>query len=155
MRLYEIDNAILDCVDMETGEIIDIDKLNALAIERDAKVSNIACWIKDLKAEAEAIKAEKLNLEKRQKAAENKAEQLKNYLSLCLNGGTFKDARCAISYRKSVATEIAEGFDVNTLPNEYKKITVTADRTAIKEALQNGAKIDGCFLVEKNNIQIK
>ena len=28
MNLYEIDNAILNCVDMETGEIIDMGKLN-------------------------------------------------------------------------------------------------------------------------------
>ena len=155
MNLFEIDDAILACVDLETGDIIDIEKLEALELERDAKISNIACWIKDLKAEAEAIKAEKQNMDKRQKAAENKAEQLKDYLAHYLNGGTYKDARCAISYRKSVSTEIADDLDLNTLPEECKKITIAANKTAIKEALQNGAKIDGCTLVEKSNIQIR
>lgn len=155
MNLFEIDDAILACVDLETGDIIDIVKLEALELERDAKISNIACWIKDLKAEAEAIKAEKQNMDKRQKAAENKAEQLKDYLAYYLNGGTYKDARCAISYRKSVSTEIAEDLDLNTLPEDCKKITIAANKTAIKLALQNGAKIDGCKLVEKSNIQIK
>jgi hypothetical protein len=35
MKLYEIDNAIMDCVDMETGEIIDVERLSALQMERD------------------------------------------------------------------------------------------------------------------------
>ena len=69
MKLYEIDNAILECIDMETGEVIDAEKLDALNIERDAKIENVVLWIKDLKAEAEAIKAEKLTLAERQKVA--------------------------------------------------------------------------------------
>lgn len=50
MTLYEINEAIMACVDVETGEIIDLDRLNALEMERDRKISNVACWIKDLKA---------------------------------------------------------------------------------------------------------
>ena len=41
MNLYEIDAAILDCVDVETGEIFDIDKFEELQLTRDAKVENI------------------------------------------------------------------------------------------------------------------
>lgn len=59
MNLYEIDSAILDCVDAETGEIFDMDKFEELSLTRDAKVENICLWIKNLKAEAEALKAEK------------------------------------------------------------------------------------------------
>ena len=33
--LYEIDQAILDCVDLETGEILDSDRLDALQMERE------------------------------------------------------------------------------------------------------------------------
>lgn len=32
--LYEIDSAIYECVDSETGEVIDEEKLNALMMER-------------------------------------------------------------------------------------------------------------------------
>ena len=35
MKLYEIDNAILECIDMETGEVIDAEKLDALNMERE------------------------------------------------------------------------------------------------------------------------
>jgi len=70
--LYEIDAAIMDCVDTETGEIIDEEKLNSLLMERSAKLEGVALWIKNLDSDATAIRAEREALEKRQKAAENK-----------------------------------------------------------------------------------
>lgn len=109
MNLYEIDNEILNCVDMETGEIVDLDKLNSLQMERDQKVENIGCWIKNLLADAKALKEEKDNLVKRQKAAENKAESLKRFLFSYLNGEKFKTTRVAISYRSNSSVDIAEG----------------------------------------------
>ena len=57
MTIYEIDQAIMECVDIETGEIIDTEQLDKLQMERDTKLENVACWIKELTAEAEAIKA--------------------------------------------------------------------------------------------------
>ena len=45
MTIYEINEEILNCIDLETGEIIDIDKLNELQLEKDAKIENVACWI--------------------------------------------------------------------------------------------------------------
>ena len=155
MNLYEIDDAILACVDQETGDILDLEKLEALEIEHDAKISNLACWVKDLRSDAAAIKAEKDALDKRMKAKENLADRISNYLQNYLNGAKFEDSRCAISYRKSESTEIAEDLDLNTLPDDCKKITVTANKTAIKAALKSGVMIDGCTLVTKNNIQIK
>ena len=59
MTLYEIDNAILECVDEETGEIIDFEKLDALCIERENKIKNVAQWYKDTIADVEKFKAER------------------------------------------------------------------------------------------------
>ena len=155
MTLYEINQAILDTVDQETGEIIDLDRLNALEMERDQKISNVACWIKDLKAEAEAIKAEKQALEKRQKAAENTAESLKQWLQFALNGEKFKDARCSISYRRSERVVFEDGFLLNSLPEQFKKVTIEPKKTEIKDYLKTGATLEGVELVESSNIQIR
>ena len=86
MNLYDIDNAILSCVDMETGEIIDAEKLDELKMEKERKIRNIACWVKELNAEAEALKKQKDAFAAREKAAKNKAEGLKAYLSSYLDG---------------------------------------------------------------------
>ena len=153
MNLYEIDNEILNCVDMETGEIVDLDKLNSLQMERDQKVENIGCWIKNLLADAKALKEEKDNLVKRQKAAENKAESLKRFLSSYLNGEKFKTTRVAISYRSNSSVDIAEGAVV---PEEYLRYSEpTPDKIGLKAALKAGDKFPGITLVTSQNIQIK
>ena len=154
MNLYKIDEQILSLVDEETGDIVDIEALEALEMERDTKISNIGCWIKDLKAEAEAIKAEKQSLEKRQKAAENKAEQLKNYLSGYLNGAKFKDARVAISYRKSESVEVDDNA-IDELPARFIKVEKSVMKQALKDAMKGGQTFEGCRLVEKQNLQIR
>lgn len=155
MTIYDIEAEIMECIDQETGEVIDIDRLNALEMERDKKISNVACWIKDLKAEAEAIKAEKQALEKRQKAAENKAESLKEWLAKVLQGEKFKDSKVSISYRKSEKVVFAEDFAYVTLPEHMKKITVEPRKTEIKEFLKAGGEIEGVRIEENTSMTIK
>jgi len=154
MNIYEIDAAILDCVDQETGDIVDLDRLKALEIERDRKVSNVACWIKDLKAEADAIKKEVDNLSARKTADENKIKSLKQYLDYALNGTKFKDERCSISYRRSEAVEVTKEGEAK-LPEEFIKIERTVRKSELKDAMKLGFEFEGCTLVEKNNIQIR
>lgn len=97
MTLYEIDDAILRCihlpdmaddelVDTETGEIFDTEYLEGLKMDREKKIRNILCWIKNLNAEAEALKAEEKKLAARRKINENKANNLKTWMQGYLNG---------------------------------------------------------------------
>lgn len=153
MNLYEIDNAILECVDMETGEIVDTEKLAALQMERDQKIENIGCWIKNLNADAKALKEEKDNLAARQKAVENKAASLKEYLFRYLDGEKFKSAKVAISYRKSDSVNISP---VAEIPEEFLKYAEpTPDKVGLKAALKAGEEFPGITLVTQQNIQIK
>ena len=45
--LYQIEEAIMDCVDMETGEIIEIERLDQLQMEREVKIENIELIMKN------------------------------------------------------------------------------------------------------------
>ena len=159
MKLYEIDNAILDCIDFETGEIVDIDKLNGLQLERDTKIENVALWIKDLKAEAEAIKAEKMALAERQKVAENKAESLKKWLAYALQGEKFKTARCSVSFRNTECVEVTpDGLE--NLMEEHDELLTYKDpepnKIAIKDAIKNdGLNVQGVQLVQNTSTIIK
>ena len=158
MKLYEIENAILDCIDLETGEVIDTERLDALHMERDAKIENVALWIKDLKAEAEAIKAEKMALAERQKVAENKAESLKNWLAYALDGQKFSTAKCAISFRKTEKVEISD-VGMIRLMKEHDELLTYKDpepnKTAIKQALKDGLTVQGVQLVQNMSTIIK
>lgn len=153
MNLYEIDSAILDCVDVETGEIFDVEKFEELQLTREAKIENICLWIKNLKAEAEALKAEKEAFDKRKKAAENKMESLKRYISCYLEGTAFESTKVKVSFRKSEALEV---LDVYKIPEEYLKYKEPdVDKTALKKAIKEGQTIEGAVVVENYNIQIK
>lgn len=153
MTIYEIDQAIMNCVDLETGEIIDMEQLDKLQMERDAKIENVACWIKELKAEAEALNAEKQAFAKRQKVAENKMESLKKWLAYALNGQAFKATRASVSFRKSQKVEIADIYKLDENYLRYKE--PEADKTAIKEALKAGKTVAGATLVENTSVIIK
>lgn len=153
-NLYEIDNAILECIDAETGELIDYERFESLQMERNQKIENVALWYKNLQADATAYKAEKEAFAERQKQAEAKAESLKRYLSAALEGQKFSTNRCAISFRKSVQVEIS---DESIIPKDFMIQTVTEkpDKMAIKDYLKQGNEVRGCRLVENQNIQIK
>lgn len=153
MNLYEIESAILDCIDQETGEIVDIEKLEQLSMERDTKVENIALWIKNLKAESEAYKAEKQSFEQKQRVAENKLSSLKEYLSGYLNGEKFKTTKVSCSFRNSTAVEVS---DMSLLPEEFKRYREPEPmKTEIKEAINKGVDVPGAALVSNLSLIIK
>ena len=158
MKLYEIDNAILECIDMETGEVIDAEKLDALNMERDAKIENVVLWIKDLKAEAEAIKAEKLALAERQKIAENKAESLKKWVAYALGGQKFSTAKCAVSFRNTESVEVTEEGLEALMKEHDELLTYKApepNKKAIKDAIKDGLSVVGVQLVQNVSTIIK
>ena len=151
--LYDIEQAIMDCVDLETGEIIDIEKLDQLQMDRDVKIENTALFIKNLLSDADQIREEEKKLADRRRVCENKAKSLKEYLSGFLGGEKFKTPRVAISYRKSKSVDVQ---DITALPEEYLKYSEpTANKAEIKKALEAGTSVPGCVLVENSNIQIK
>lgn len=151
--LYEINSALLECVDEETGEVIDFDRLNELLMERDDKIEKVALWIKELDALAVSIKAERDALDKRMKSAENKAKSLRDWLGNALDGQKFETAKVRVSFRKSESTEI----DENVLDKKWfrEKTSYTPDKTAIKNAIKAGQTVEGARIVVSQNIQIK
>ena len=154
MNLYEIDKAILACIDPETGELIDEEALAALQMERTQKIKNVALWLKNLNASAAAYKAERDAFDERMKQAQKKAESLKRYLADALGGEKFVTDECAVSFRKSTAINV---LDEAAIPAAYmaEKVTRSPDKTAIKAAIKGGEAVPGVALVENLSVQIK
>ena len=152
--LYEIERGILECCDLETGEVIDPERLEALVMEKEQKIEGVALWIKNLQSDALAYKAEKEAFEKREKAALAKVDSLKKWLAQVLDGEKFSTARCAVSFRKSTKLEVS---DPENLPKALMVETITTkpDAIVIKALLKDGVEVPGCRLVENLNAQIK
>lgn len=153
MNLYQIDTEIMKLIDYETGEVLDWDKLDELQAAKEQKIENIALYIKNLTAEAAALKAEKDAFAERQKAAEKHAEGLKQYLSNALKGEKFKTTKVNISYRKSEMLEIANGVEIPEDFLKYKEPEI--NKTELKKAIKDGLLLEGVSIVERSNIQIK
>ena len=156
-RAYE--NALNNfTVDEETGEIFfNDDEIKKLEDDYKTKVDNIVCYIKDLQALNDAIKAEKTALDERLKANDKMIDTLKKYVANSLEMrdiSKLETARNKLSFRKSTSVVIA---DETSVPSQYIKTVVTEkiDKKAIGDALKKGEIINGCYLKESNNLQIK
>lgn len=154
MTLYEIDTEILNCIDFETGEIINPERLEALQMERGKKIENVALWVKNLKADLEALKAEKEAFAERERQTKAKIESLSKWLTGALNGEKFSTSKVIVSFRNSEAVEITNDA---LIPKKYirKKIETAPDKAAIKEAIKSGLKVRGAILIQNQNISIK
>lgn len=157
MTLFEIDDAILNFefeVDEETGEILNAQDLDDLKMAREDKIEGVGLWIKNLEAEAAAVKAEKDNMADRQRRLEKKAESLKGYLAYALQGEKFSTPKIALSWRRSESVVIT---DEHLLPENCLNVTIVKkpDKKVIKDALKAGKDIMGAELIEKQNLQIK
>lgn len=157
MNLYqikqEIEQAINECVDFETGEIIDSERLDKLNMALNEKRENIALYIKNMIADSKAIDEEIKNLTARKKSINNKIDWLKQYLANDLQGSKFETAKVVVSFRKSKAVEINPDAEI---PNEFLiQQEPKPDKAGLKKAIQAGAVITGVSIVEKSNISIK
>lgn len=152
MKLYEIEEAMLACVDPETGEV-NVEQIAELEMLRESKIENIGLWIKQLKADADMLKAEEAALKERRQAKERKAESLTNFLSSYLQGQKFETPKCAISFRKTQKVEIT---DFTKIPDDYLRYKEPeANKSAIKSAIKDGISVPGAELVDSVSMSVK
>ena len=155
MALWEIsaaiERAIDGCytVDAETGEVIfSPDDLERLAEMREDKLEGCGLWIKNLDAQAKAIREEERALASRRQIIERKAERMRDYvLSDMLSDGTIVNTpRIAMKPAKKPGS--VEVMDITRLPDAFKKMTVEPMKAEIKKAIKDGADVPGARIAE-------
>ena len=153
MTLYEIDTGIADCIDEETGEILDYEKLDGLQIEREKKIENIVFAIENTEHDIAGLKEQEEIFKARRQAAEKRRDSLKGYLLYALQGQKFETVRAKVTFRKSEAVIVEDEAKV---PKEYwtEKVTEGIDLTAVKGALKAGKSVSGTRIEERYNPQI-
>jgi len=154
MKLYEIDEQILECVDQETGEIIDPERLNALEMERDIKIRNVGLWYKDLKAEAKALKEEEDAFKKRRQSAENRVKSIQSWLEFALGGQPFETEDKALTIKTvknggALPLKYAEDVKPEDVPERFRKVEYSFDTDAIKTALDAGEFLNFAWYGER------
>lgn len=153
MNLFEINQEIMSCVDAETGELLDEERFTELQISMTDKLEGLGCWIKNLEAEAAALKAEEQAFAERRKSVERQIANKKQYLSNFLQGSPFETLRVKISFRKSETLEVSDDAKIPEEFLKYKQPEV--DKIYLKKAVKEGLVLEGVQLVQKQNLQIK
>lgn len=163
MNLYDLNamysEALQGAID-ENGEIqsdVLAELLGEIAEAKETKVLNIACFIKNLLSNADAINLESERLKARRDALKRKADGLQRYLENSLSPGEkFADSRAEISWRKSSAVNVSTDADMLAkIRPDLVRTKYEPDKTAIKKAIEGGDLIVGCEIVNKQNMVIK
>lgn len=171
-KLYELSadfEQLFDMLDDESTEDIQqaiFDTVEGIEMEFNAKAENIACWIKQLSIEMDAIKAEKQSLEKRMKNKSDKINSLKSYLLANMEVMKLKKIdmpRAVISVRNNpesveitnedLLIEWAQKQTNSDTLLKYEKPKLV--KSGFKELLQAGQVIENVKIVRKQGIMIK
>ena len=121
--------------------------LDELQGELTEKADNIVRYIRNLSAEADALKAEETALYKKRKAVENKAERLKAYLAAQMTLCGLKELKAGLfKLRFQPTTPAISIIDESAVPEKFHRVKVEIDKLAIRDALKNGEEVPGIEL---------
>jgi len=162
MNIYNIQTEYQLLVNqlIENGGEITPELELALQINKDnfhSKSENYAYITKQFDGEMDIIDNEIKRLQQAKKSREKTIQRLKDTIELAMltfDVNKIETPLIKISFRNSESVEVT---DVNDLPNEFKtiKLTETADKLKIKDALKSGMFISGCSIKSNRNLQIK
>lgn len=155
MTLYEISAEYMALIDPETGEVADFERLAEMSEAMEQKKENVALYIKNLTAEADALKTEKDALAEREKVKRAQVDRLSDYLSRFLAGEAYETAKVKCSFRKSTVCMVEDEVAFLKRYPKYKKIQTKLSLQEVKDALKTGAKLKGACLVDKYNLQVR
>lgn len=163
MNLYQIDQEyreILDNLYDENGEIDEkqLILLNQNELSLENKAIAYASFIKNLEAEAKAIKAAKIKMNKRQKAFEKKADDLLDRLQFQMEERKIIKFTCPYFDIKLVKNAPSvNDYDPKVIPEKFwiTETTKKLDRAKLLIALKDKIEIPGANLKQGMRLQIK
>lgn len=154
MKLYEINQEyeqILDKLYDDEGmldqEVLVLLEKNEFAMEK--KAIAIACYIKNMDAEREAIEQAKKGMADREKRFKKRIEYLEEYLLAGMERRSISHISCAyFDIKLKKCPPSVDVYDESALPDEYMRIKTETlpDKIKIKEEILLGVVIPGATL---------
>lgn len=164
LALYQIADQYLQDMQMLQERDLDdqtfADTLESLSGDLEVKATNVAMFIRNLEASADAIKAAEKQMADRRKAIEAKTERMKEYLLENMVRTGITKIECP--YFKIAVRDNPDSLVVDpdaVVPSEYFNQPPlpdpVLDKVRLKKDLQLGVVVDGCKLERKKRIEIK
>lgn len=164
LSLYQLSGNYLEALDFLTDPEADLpievinDTLEALGGELEDKTINVAKFMRNMEAAAEAIKVAEADMAKRRKALENRVKWLKDYLKGNMEACGISKIECPyfkIAIQKNPAA--VNVLDENAIPDQFKEQVITwkIDKAAIKDTIKAGEMVPGAELASGTRLAIK
>lgn len=162
MTLYDITEDYLRLLELaedpEVDQEVIADTLEAIEGELEVKAENAARVIRQLEADADALKKEADRFTKRQKAAENSIKRLKSLLQYSMEAtGKVKFETEHFKFRiqkNPPALKLADDIDFANIPAEYIKFAEPEiDKAAVKAALKQGAEFSWARMESSESVR--
>lgn len=156
--IYELTDDFLRIQEMMEDPELDpqtlADTLEAIEGELEIKAENYAKVMKNLEGDIVAIKAEIDRLTAKKRAIENNIKNMKATLQnvMEVTGKTkFKTDLFSFGIQKNAPSVVIDVEDVRDIPEDYLKFKEPeVDKTAIKDAINNGVDLSGIAHLEQS-----
>lgn len=163
LSLYNIQNEYMQIVEtlIDNGGELTPELETEIQISKEQLQTKGVCYgfiVKQLESEIDMIDVEIERLNKLKKTRNNSISRLKTNLSTAMQVfevESLETPLIKINFRKSESVEI---IDLKLLDAKYKKVSepvISADKKAIKEAIELGEVVTGAVINYNKNIQIK
>jgi len=163
MKLFEITNEFENVFNQinEDGEITQemLDNIDALQEDFADKAVSVAAYIKNIEAEAAAIKSAMDSMKQREARLNKQAESLKEYLQFNMQRLSVNEIKTSPHFKIKLkqCPPSVDVFDEAQVPEDYwrEKVVLSIDKIKLKEALNEGLEIPGATIHRNIKLEIK
>ncbi|MGY6217338.1 siphovirus Gp157 family protein [Methylolobus aquaticus] len=164
LALYELSETYRRALEAFTDPDVDLpaeavaDTLEGLEGALQDKAVNVAKFMRNLEAFAEAVKAAEENMARRRKAIENRARWIKDYLKTNMEACGIQKIESpwfVLAIQKNPAA--VEILNEAAVPDEFNEavITVKLDKAGIKQAIEAGREVPGAALSRGTRLVVR
>ena len=158
MKIYELTRNYQNLEVLLDNESVDNavlkEEMDKIVDTIGVKFTNIQKIITNYKAIEEKQKEEEDSIRKKRQANEKKIEVLREYMLTNLEKLENKKLKTD-SYTFSTKKVESVIVDLDLLTEEYYKITITADKTKIKQDIKSGKEVNGAKIHIKNCLNVR
>lgn len=158
--LYELTQDFETVINMlytDVDEQTIFDTLESIEGEIEDKADGYAKVIRDIESDISGLKSEEKRIKERRQALENRISLMKKSLEEAMRTTgrvKFKTSLFSFGIQKNpVSVEITD--EAKAINSRYVKQKTEIDKTAIKEAIQNGEQLDFAQLVQSESLRIR
>ena len=142
--------------DPETGELIGIDRFDAL--DTQEKLIDCACAVANFEGLVEQLEEQERQLARRKKFVKNLIDHIKGRCVDAMELLEIKSIKTAPVQIRLHPSESVEVFDLPSIPGEFfymPPVKPKVSKKMIEDAIKSGKEVPGARLVKQNRLVVK